>query len=69
MGHQPVKVFCILLNPFFFDYNCFISVTLVERNPEPNGVPLVNSKRVAMKNFEEMMELEEDRILVSICPV
>lgn len=37
---------------------------LVERNPEPNGIPLVNSKRVATKGFQEMMELEEDHLLV-----
>lgn len=65
MGLQAVKVFCIFLNPLFFDYSCFISVMLVERNPEPNGVPLVNSKRVATRNFDEMMELEENHILVS----
>lgn len=38
---------------------------LVERNPQPNGIPLVNSKQVAIRGYEEMMELEEDRVLVS----
>lgn len=38
---------------------------LVERNTEPNGVALVNSSRVAKRNFEELMDLEEDRVLVS----
>lgn len=36
----------------------------MERNTEPNGIALVNAKRVATKSYEELMELEEDRALV-----
>lgn len=55
-----------LLNYLFhFESNAkFFIVILVERNPEPNGVALVNSKRIATRNFEEMMDLEEDREIV-----